>query len=91
MVKAAGSRLFANLKIAVLGCDVVDCAEPPGAYWVADVAVPEGFRAAVALTGPTRFVVEAAGWPGGVVEAAGWPGGVVEAAGWPGREDGRGL
>ena len=64
VVKAAGSRLFANLKIAVLGCDVVDCAEPPGAYRVADVAVPEGFRAAVALTGPTRFVVEAAGWPG---------------------------
>ena len=44
---------------------IVDCAEPPGAYRVADVAVPEGFRAAVALTGPTRFVVEAAGWPGG--------------------------
>lgn len=64
VVKAAGSRLFPNLKIAVLGRDVVSCAEPASSHRVADVAVPAGFRAAVALTGAAAFVMEAACWPG---------------------------
>ena len=64
VVKAAGSRLFPNLKIAVRGRDVVSCADPASSHRVADVAVPAGFGAAVALTGTAPFVMEAAGWPG---------------------------
>lgn len=64
VVKAAGSRLWPNLKIAVHGRDVVSCTEPAGSHRVADVAVPAGFRAAVALDGAEPFVMEVAGWPG---------------------------
>jgi 4'-phosphopantetheinyl transferase len=64
VVKAAGGRLWPNLKIAVRGRDVVSCAEPAGAHRVADVAAPPGFRAAVALTGAAPFAVAAACWPG---------------------------
>ena len=63
VVKAAGGRLWPNLKIAVHGRDVVSCAEPAGPHRVADVAAPAGFRAAVALTGAAPFAVEAAGRP----------------------------
>ena len=63
VVKAAGGRLWPNLKIAVHGRDVVSCAEPAGSHRVADVTAPAGFRAAVALTGAAPFAVEAAGWP----------------------------
>lgn len=66
VVKAAGGRLWPNLKIAVHGRDVVNCAEPPGSHRVADVAVPPGFRAAVALTGTAPFAAEADGWPDAV-------------------------
>jgi 4'-phosphopantetheinyl transferase len=63
VVKAAGGRLWPNLAIAVLGCDVASCAEPPGAHQVADVPAPAGFRAAVALAGAAPFVTRAAIWP----------------------------
>jgi 4'-phosphopantetheinyl transferase len=58
VVKASGGRLWANLKVAVRGDDVVTCAEPAGPHRVADVAAPPGYRAAVALTGPTPFATE---------------------------------
>lgn len=64
VVKAAGGRLWPNLRIAVLGRDVVSCAEPPGSYRVADVPVSAGFRGAVALAGAAPFVAQAAAWPG---------------------------
>jgi 4'-phosphopantetheinyl transferase len=67
VVKAAGGRLWPNLRIAVRGRDVVRCAEPACSHRVADVAAPAGFRAAVALAGPAPFIVEA-------VEAARWSG-----------------
>ena len=59
VVKAAGGRLWPNLKIAVHGRDVVSCAEPAGPHRVADVPAPPGFRAAVALTGPGAFLMQA--------------------------------
>jgi 4'-phosphopantetheinyl transferase len=62
VVKAAGGRLWPNLKITVRGCDVVSCAEPAGLHRVADVTAPAGFRAAVALTGAAPFVIEIAAW-----------------------------
>ena len=63
VVKAAGGRLWPNLRIAVHSRDVVSCAEPAGPHRVADVTAPAGFRAAVALTGAGPFAVAAAGWP----------------------------
>jgi 4'-phosphopantetheinyl transferase len=66
VVKAAGGRLWPNLEIAVLGGDVVGCAEPPGVHRVADVPAPAGFRAAVALAGAAPFVARAEAWPGEV-------------------------
>jgi 4'-phosphopantetheinyl transferase len=63
VVKAAGGRLWPNLRIAVSGDDVVSCAEPPGAHRVADVPAPAGFRAAVALAGAAPFVIRARRWP----------------------------
>jgi 4'-phosphopantetheinyl transferase len=65
VVKAAGGRLWPNLKIAVRSRDVVSCAEPASPHRVADVTAPTSFRAAVALTGAAPFVMEAAGWPSG--------------------------
>jgi 4'-phosphopantetheinyl transferase len=64
VVKAAGGRLWPNLKIAVRGCDVVSCAEPAGPHRVADIPAPASFRAAVALAGAAPFAVDATGWPG---------------------------
>lgn len=64
VVKAAGGRLWPNLKIAVHGCDVVSCAEPAGRYRVMDLPAPPGFRAAVALAGPAPFALSATFWPG---------------------------
>jgi 4'-phosphopantetheinyl transferase len=61
VVKAAGSRLWSNLKIAVRSLDVVSCADPASPYRVADVTAPPGFRAAVALTGAAPFVLETDG------------------------------
>jgi 4'-phosphopantetheinyl transferase len=63
VVKAAGGRLWPNLKIAVHGHDVIRCAELSGPHRVADVTAPAGFRAAVALTGAAPFALEVAGWP----------------------------
>lgn len=64
VVKAAGGRLWPNLKIAVHGRAVVSCAEPAGANRVADIPAPTSFRAAVALTGSAPFTLKAAEWPG---------------------------
>jgi 4'-phosphopantetheinyl transferase len=66
VVKAAGGRLWPNLKIAVRGCSVVGCAEPAGRHRVADVVVPAGYRAAVAVTGAAPFALTATCWPGAV-------------------------
>ena len=57
VVKAAGGRLWPNLKIAVHGCDVVSCAEPAGPYRVMDLPAPRSFRAAIALTGAGPFAL----------------------------------
>jgi 4'-phosphopantetheinyl transferase len=64
VVKAAGGRLWPNLKIAVHGRDVVGCAEPAAEYRVAGVPAPATFRAAVALAGAAPFTLETATWPG---------------------------
>ena len=58
VVKAAGGRLWPNLRIAVLDGDVVGCADPPGPHRVADVPAPPGCRAAVALAGAAPFVTQ---------------------------------
>ncbi len=63
VVKAAGCRLWSNLKIAVRDRDVVSCAEPASPHRVADVTAPASFRAAVALTGDAPFVLEQSVWP----------------------------
>jgi 4'-phosphopantetheinyl transferase len=74
VVKAAGGRLWPNLRILVLGVDagggVVSLAEPPGAHRAADVPAPAGFRAAVALAGPAPFAAQAMTWPGKVAGPA---------------------
>jgi 4'-phosphopantetheinyl transferase len=70
VVKAAGGRLWPNLKIAVADGDVVGCAEPPGVHRVADVPAPAGFRVAVALEGAGPFVAQTLAWPGEVAAPA---------------------
>jgi 4'-phosphopantetheinyl transferase len=69
-VKAAGSRLWPNLRMAVRGRDVVSCTGPAGPFRVADVAAPASFRAAAALAGDAPFTMEVAGWPGAVTATA---------------------
>jgi 4'-phosphopantetheinyl transferase len=64
VVKAAGGRLWPNLKVAVHGRDVVSCAEPRAPCQVTDVPAPPTFRAAVALTGAAPFALTATFWPG---------------------------
>jgi 4'-phosphopantetheinyl transferase len=56
VVKAAGSRLWANLTMPVTD-DLVECSVPPGRYRVADVTAPAGYRAALALAGSAPFVL----------------------------------
>lgn len=68
VVKAAGGRLWPNLAITVCDREIVSCAEPAEEYRVADVPVPAGYRAAVALSGNEPFVVTVADWPAGVTE-----------------------
>jgi 4'-phosphopantetheinyl transferase len=63
VVKAAGGRLWPNLRIAVHGRDVVSCAEPQAACRVTDLPAPPTFRAAIALTGAALFTAQAACWP----------------------------
>lgn len=70
VVKAAGGRLWPNLAIMVHDRTVVSCAEPTSRHRVADVPVPSGFRAAVALTGAAPFAVEVADWPSEGAESA---------------------
>jgi len=71
VVKAAGGRLWPNLRIAVLDGDVVDCAEPPGVHQVADVPAPAGFRAAVALAGAAPIAAQALAWTSEIAAPAG--------------------
>ena len=66
VVKAAGGRLWPNLKIAVHGRCVVRCAEPRVSHRVADLVAPAGYRAAVAVTGAAPFAMTATYWPGAV-------------------------
>jgi 4'-phosphopantetheinyl transferase len=70
VVKAAGGRLWPNLRMAVRGRDVVSCADPASAHRVAEVPVPASFRGAVALAGTAAFDLEVAGWPGAVTAPA---------------------
>jgi 4'-phosphopantetheinyl transferase len=60
VVKAAGGRLWPNLRLGVQHRDVISCAESGGQYRVADVAAPPAYRAAVALAGAAPFTVQAA-------------------------------
>jgi 4'-phosphopantetheinyl transferase len=98
LVKAAGGRLTQALPVPVLGRDVVEYlgnAGRTGRYRLADVAAPEGFRAAVAVVGEDEVLVEAGVWtaPAGAETAeiaelvvrvaaaeAGGAGGIGEAA-----------
>ncbi len=70
VVKAAGGRLWPNLRIAVRDRDVVRCAEPANHYRVGDVTVPPGFLAAIAMPGTASFRVEVARWPAEFEESA---------------------
>jgi len=63
VVKAAGTRLWPNLTIAVRDRPVVSCVQPPSSHRVVDVAAPDGYRAAVALTGSAPFGLRAFDWP----------------------------
>jgi 4'-phosphopantetheinyl transferase len=67
VVKAAGGRLWSNLKIAVLNREVVSCAEPPCPHRIADITSPAGFHAAVALPDTAPFVTVTTVWPSGPV------------------------
>ncbi|MEU7571896.1 4'-phosphopantetheinyl transferase superfamily protein [Micromonospora sp. NPDC049240] len=58
VVKAAGGRLWPNLAVAVHPDDVVQCVEPAGAYRVADLVTPAGYRGAVASPGDAPYTVE---------------------------------
>lgn len=65
LVKAAGGRLTQALPVPVLGRDVVGyygAAGQVGRYRVADVAAPEGYRAAVAVAGEDEIEVEYGVW-----------------------------
>ncbi len=57
-VKAAGGRIFRGLSLPVR-CDVV-----PGPFFLTDISVPDGFRAAVALTGDRPYRTVVRWWPG---------------------------
>ncbi|MFG1673832.1 4'-phosphopantetheinyl transferase family protein [Micromonospora sp. NPDC049282] len=57
-VKSAGARLWPHLAVPVHAGDVVECADPPGAHRLADVATPPGYRMAVARAGDAPYVVE---------------------------------
>jgi 4'-phosphopantetheinyl transferase len=62
VVKAAGGRLWPNLRTAVHRRGLVDCADPAGRYRVAAIAAPAGYRAAVALAGATPYDLEVRDW-----------------------------
>ncbi|HET7018267.1 MAG TPA: 4'-phosphopantetheinyl transferase superfamily protein [Streptosporangiaceae bacterium] len=70
VVKAAGGRLWPNLRIEVRDREIVRCAEPASPHRVADVPAPTAFRAAVALSGAAPFGVEVARWPDEIAESA---------------------
>ena len=69
VVKAAGGRLWPNLKITVRDQEVIGCAEPAKRYRVTDVRAPAGYRAAVALSGTAPFEVKVARWPDEIDES----------------------
>jgi 4'-phosphopantetheinyl transferase len=66
VVKAAGGRLWPNLRVPARDREVVRCSEPASLFRVAEIAAPSGFRAAVALAGAAPFEVESARWPADV-------------------------
>jgi 4'-phosphopantetheinyl transferase len=70
VVKAAGGRLWPNLKIAVRDTEVIGCAEPAERYRVTDLRAPAGYRAAVALSGTAPFEVHIIRWPDKTEESA---------------------
>ncbi|GAA2601700.1 4'-phosphopantetheinyl transferase superfamily protein [Dactylosporangium fulvum] len=59
VVKAAGDRLTRGLSLPVAGPSPWSVAHDDGAYVVADLDAPDGFRAAVALAGAEPFEVRA--------------------------------
>lgn len=63
VVKAAGGRLWPNLRSAVHRRTLVDCTEPAGRFRVTAIAARRGYRAAVALAGTTPYSLEVADWP----------------------------
>lgn len=62
VVKAAGGRLWPNLRTAVHRRSLVDCADPAGRYRVAAFAAPAGYRAAVALAGAAPYALDVRDW-----------------------------
>jgi 4'-phosphopantetheinyl transferase len=62
-VKAVGGPLWPNLGVPVHGRDLVRTARPADLLRVAEVGVPDGFHAAVALVGAEPYTVEACDWP----------------------------
>ena len=67
-VKVAGSQLLPGLALPARGRGAVIVADPrgplPGPYLVKDVAVPPGFRAAVAAEGALPYRIARFEWPG---------------------------
>ncbi|MEV8512132.1 4'-phosphopantetheinyl transferase superfamily protein [Dactylosporangium sp. NPDC051484] len=57
VVKAAGDRLTRGLSLPVAGDPPPPVEHDGVVYAVADLAAPDGFRAAVALAGPAPFVI----------------------------------
>lgn len=62
VIKAAGGRMWSNLRIPVYGRELARCAEPAGVYRLREVAVPAGYRAAVALAGTAPYAVQVHTW-----------------------------
>ncbi|MFJ6194903.1 4'-phosphopantetheinyl transferase superfamily protein [Micromonospora sp. NPDC092111] len=67
VVKAAGGRLWPNLRMPVHQGEVVECVAPRGLHRLTDVGTPAAYRVAVALADDAPYVVESFDGP-----AAGW-------------------
>jgi 4'-phosphopantetheinyl transferase len=72
-LKVAGGRLVQGVKLPVGGSGPIIVCDPggvlPGPYLVQDVAVPRGFRAAIALEGTQPYRVRRHWWPPGLGRA----------------------
>jgi 4'-phosphopantetheinyl transferase len=66
-VKAAGGKLAEGMKLQVGGDSPVRASRPggplPGPFLVTDIAVPSGYRAAIALNGDDPYDVVCRWWP----------------------------